>query len=308
VVASRGPGLPDEAARRVFVVTGGHAGIGYFASEQLAAAGAEVVLASRRADRADLAMQAIRRHVPDARISHIALDLSRLSAVRDAGAQIAQLPRVDGLILNAAALTQKKRTLTEDGHELVFGTNYFGNAALVAEVLPSLRHSARIVTMGSMAHGIGRIHLDDLERAQSAYRGFRTYATSKLAQMLFAVELDRRLRARNSSIISAIAHPGGALDGLTPDRPPAFVSSSRQRRAAALQRAFVQGKDRAAWPAVHAALAPEVRGGQLWGPGNRSGRAAPKVEPLRGALDDAALARELWEHTARLLDLQWDLG
>ncbi|PJJ55699.1 SDR family NAD(P)-dependent oxidoreductase [Compostimonas suwonensis] len=297
--------LPD-ARGKTFVVTGGNAGIGYFISEQLAGAGATIVLASRSEAKARLAMQAITQTVPDARLEYIPLDLSSLESARSAGDQIGALHRVDGLILNAAALTQKQRKETTDAHEFVFGTNHYGNAQLIAAALPHLADTpgARLVTMGSVAQRMGRIHLDDLEQHHETYRGFRTYGTSKLAQMLFARELDRRLRAANSTTISLIAHPGGAIDGLTPDRAPAFEHTARQRRGAIVMRPFVQGKDHAAWPAVRAALDPAAQGGQLWGPGSATGSRPPRLDPMRGAFTDTRLAQDLWERTTKELGLQ----
>jgi NAD(P)-dependent dehydrogenase (short-subunit alcohol dehydrogenase family) len=300
--------VPD-APGKVFVVTGGHAGIGYFVSEQLALDGARVVLASRSAQKAQQAMQAIRARVPGAELDYLELDLSSLTQVKAAGQEIAALERVDGLILNAASLTQKERRHTPDGHELVFGTNFFGNVQLIAETLPALQRTpaSRVVTMGSMAYRIARLHLDDLERSADSYRGFRTYATAKLAQMIFALELDRRLRAAASSTISVIAHPGGALDGLTPDRPPAFTVDPGTRRKARIQRAFVQGKDRAAWPVVQASIGAHVEGGRLWGPGSATGSKPPKLERLRGSLNNRETARALWDQATRELDLHWEI-
>ncbi|HEY0117719.1 MAG TPA: SDR family NAD(P)-dependent oxidoreductase [Cellulomonas sp.] len=297
------PGVLPDATGRVFVVTGGNAGIGYFISEQLASAGATVVLASRSEAKAHLAMQAIGARVPGASLRYLPLDLSRLPQVRATADGLGALDRIDGLVLNAASLVQKRRSTTQDGHELVLGTNHYGNAQLVAVALPHLARTpgARVVTMGSVAQRAGRIDVDDLEHTRGSYRGLRTYGTAKLAQMLVALELDRRLRTAGRTTVSLIAHPGGAVDGLTPDRPPAFVHTARQRRGAAAMRLFVQGKDRAAWPAVRAALDPDARGGQLWGPGSATGRRPPRLQRLRGALTDHELAAALWERTEREL-------
>ncbi len=289
------------------MVTGGNAGIGYFISEQLASAGATVVLASRDQAKADRAMQAIAARVPGADLRRHPLDLADLAAARRSGELLDDLHRIDGVVLNAAALVQRRRLTTVDGHELVFGTNHYGNAQFVAAALPSLLRGAdtRIVTMGSLAQRIGSLDLDDLERSGTTYRGLRAYATSKQAQMLFALELDRRLKAARRTTMSLMAHPGGALDGLTPDQPPAFERAPRERLTASLMRPFVQGKDRAAWPAVRALLDPAASGGELWGPGSPSGSRAPRLDKLRGALTDPRLARDLWQRTADLLGLRW---
>ncbi|WP_433532822.1 SDR family NAD(P)-dependent oxidoreductase [Micromonospora sp. CA-263727] len=291
----------------MFVVTGGNAGIGYFISEQLASAGATVVLASRSQSKADLAMKAIAARIPKADLRYHSLDISDLSAARQSGAALAEFGRIDGIVLNAAVLSQKQRRETADGHELVFGTNYYGNVQFAAAALPTLLHTegARLVTMGSVAQRIGRLDLNDLEQRNTTYRSMRTYGTSKQAQMHFGLELNRRLVAAGQNMMSLLAHPGGALDGLTPDRPPAFEQTRRDRRNAVLMRPFVQGKDRAAWPAVRALLDPTAAGGELWAPGSATGRCPPRRDPLRGALTDQQLARDLWQKTQETLDIQW---
>jgi NAD(P)-dependent dehydrogenase (short-subunit alcohol dehydrogenase family) len=303
------PGDLPDAGGRVFVVTGGNAGIGYFISEQLASTGATVVLASRSEAKAHLAMQAIRVRVPEADLRYHALDIADLAAARRSGESLAGLGRVDGVVLNAASLSQRQRRETVDGHELVFGTNHYGNVQFVAAALPHLLRTAgsRIVTMGSMAQRLGHIDLDDLEPATATYQSLRTYGTAKQAQMLFALELDRRLRAAGRTASSLLAHPGGAVDGLTPDRPPAILPSPRDRRRAVLLRPFVQGKDRAAWPAVRAVLDPTAEGGQLWGPGSPTGRRPPRLDRLRGALGDPQLAHDLWQRTSQTLGITWDV-
>ncbi|WP_053385344.1 SDR family NAD(P)-dependent oxidoreductase [Leucobacter celer] len=299
--------LPD-ASGKTFVVTGGNAGIGYFISEQLASAGATVIIASRNEMKARLAIQAVTRNVPHARLDFISLDLASLESAGAAGEQIGKLDRVDGLILNAAALAQNQRKATSDGYEFVLGTNHYGNARLAAAALPHLARTAgaRVVTMGSVAQRVGRISLHDREQRERKYRGFRTYGTAKLAQMLFALELDRRLRDSSLSMMSLIAHPGGAVGALTPDRAPALMHTPAQRRGAVLMRPFVQGKDRAAWPAVRAALDPDVNGGQIWGPGSATGSRPPRLALMHGAVNDRKLAKELWQRTTDELNLVWD--
>jgi NAD(P)-dependent dehydrogenase (short-subunit alcohol dehydrogenase family) len=278
----------------VFVVTGGNAGIGYFISEQLAGTGARVVLAVRDPAKAELAMTAIRTRVPDADLGHVTLDLADLASVRRAAAELADLPRVDGLVLNAAALTQPRRTETVDGHELNYGTNHLGNFALVAHLYPLVARTpgSRIVTMGSMAVRLVRPTLDDLESVAKPFRSLGTYGRSKLAQMLFAVELDRR--ARGDGVTSVLAHPGTALNSVTPSRPPALHRTRNQRLIALPLAPFAQSKEHAAWPAVRATLDPAVEGGQLWGPRFLHSKGAPVLEKPLKVLAERALADRVW--------------
>jgi len=304
------------AARdRTFLVTGGNAGIGYFISEQLAGAGAHVVIASRSAEKAERAVEAIRRHVPEARLDHVALDLSRLTSVRGIADRLAGVARLDGVVLNAALLARPERSVTVDGNELILGTNHLGNFALVERLLPLLADGpgagaeagGRIVTMSSVAARFTRLDLDDLQSAREPYRAMRTYARSKLAQTVFALELDRRLRAAGSPVRSIVAHPGGALDGLTPSRPPVHVRT-RAEHLRALPKLFVaQSKEHAAWPAVRAVLDPDVDGGEVWGPRVLRTMGRPKRESVPAAWSDRDLATRLWESSRQLTGARWEL-
>jgi NAD(P)-dependent dehydrogenase (short-subunit alcohol dehydrogenase family) len=301
--------LPS-ARGKVFVVTGGNAGIGYFVSEQLARAGATVLIAGRSAERGQRAERAIRAMVPDASLGHLRLDLADLSSVAAAGAEIAALDRVDGLIMNAGVLTQFSRQETADGNELVFGTDHLGHAALGAHAYPGLERTpgSRLVTVGSFGARFVRLRFDDLQANAGRYHGFATYLRAKLAQMVFAAELDRRLRAAGSPVSSIQAHPGGALDGLTPPRPPVQVRTPKLR-AIGLAGLLVaaQGKEAAAWPIVRAALDPSARGGQLYGPRHLRSRGRPVLEkPAPHFLDEAAGER-LWKATEELTGTPWPL-
>ena len=147
------PNALPNAEGKTFVVTGGHAGIGYFISEQLARTGAEVVMASRSEAKARTAMSAVRARVPGARLSFVPLDLSRLSSVAAAAARLSELPRIDALVLNAAAILTAARTETFDGNETVYGVNAVGNFALAAQSMAALERTAgsRLVTLASIA-------------------------------------------------------------------------------------------------------------------------------------------------------------
>jgi NAD(P)-dependent dehydrogenase (short-subunit alcohol dehydrogenase family) len=289
----------------VFVVTGGNKGIGYFIAEQLATTGATVVIAARNAAKAELAMTAIKARVPEADLRHVLLDLADLGSVRTAAGELADLPRLDALILNAGALTQKRRTETVDGHELNFGTNHLGHFALVARLYPLLARTgdSRVITMGSLAARLVSPDPDDLESTGDRFRSFRTYGRSKLAQMLFAVELDRRLRAADATVMSVMAHPGTALDSATPSRPPMRERSGKDRLIAVPMTPFVQSKEHAAWPAVRATLDPAVLGGQLWGPAFLHSRGRPTLTKPLTVLADTDLAARVWTASERATEL-----
>ncbi|WP_399887214.1 SDR family NAD(P)-dependent oxidoreductase [Streptomyces sp. BBFR51] len=297
------------AADRTFLVTGGNAGIGYFLAEQLAATGAVVVLGSRDAGKAGAAADSIRAHVPDARVRHLRLDLADLSSLEGAVERL-DVERLDAVVHNAGvALDDPPRRETDDGHELMFGTNHLGHFALTRWLAPllSAAPAARVVTVGSFAARSERLDLDDLESAGD-YRPGRTYGRSKLAQMTFGFELDRRLRAAGSTVSSVVAHPGGALDSLTPSRPPLHTTTAGERLRALPAALMVQGKEAGAWPVVRAVLDPGVRGGQLWGPRVFGLRGAPRSEPVPAHMADAAVAARLWAASCELTGVEPHLG
>ncbi|MEV5980480.1 SDR family NAD(P)-dependent oxidoreductase [Streptomyces sp. NPDC052114] len=287
---------PRRAEGRVFLVTGGNAGIGYFVAEQLSASGATVVLGCRDPAKAEAARGSIRSRVPGARVRSVRLDLADLASL---GPAVASLPvaRLDAVVHNAGvALDDPPRRETGAGHELMFGTNHLGHFALTAHLMPllSAAPAARVVTVGSFAAKSERLDLDDLQ-SRHDYRPQRTYGRSKLAQMYFGLELDRRLRALGSTTESVVVHPGGALDSLTPSRPPVHVRAAGARLYAWPAALLLQGKHAGAWPAVRAVLDPDVRGGQVWGPHRFGLRGAPRHEPVWSHLADPAAAARLWD-------------
>ncbi|MFJ3709476.1 MULTISPECIES: SDR family NAD(P)-dependent oxidoreductase [unclassified Streptomyces] len=285
----------------VFLVTGGNAGIGYFVAEQLSASGATVVLGSRNPAKAEVARASIRSRVPGARVRAVQLDLADLTSLGTA-VEALDVECLDAVVHNAGvALDGPPREETGAGHELMFGTNHLGHFALTQWLMPLLSSApaARIVTMGSFAAKSERLDLDDLQ-SRHDYRPKRTYGRSKLAQMYFGLELDRRLRAVHSAVTSVVVHPGGALDSLTTSRPPVHVRTAGARLCGAPAALLVQGKHAGAWPAVRAVLDPAVRGGQLWGPRVFGLRGKPRCEPVWDHLADTLVAARLWDASCDL--------
>ncbi|MGW0903229.1 SDR family NAD(P)-dependent oxidoreductase [Streptomyces sp. NPDC002853] len=292
--------LPRAEGKSV-LVTGGNAGIGYFVAEQLAGAGATVVLGSRDTSKAEAAIASIGSRVHGARVTHVPLDLSDLASL-EASVHALGLDRLDAVVHNAGvALDHPPRRETRAGHELMFATNHLGHFALTHHLAPLLAATpgSRIVTTGSFAAKSERLDPDDLQSAHD-YQPKRAYARSKLAQMLFALELDRRLRAGGSTTLSVLVHPGGALDSLTPSRPPVHVRTNGERLRHFPLGLLVQGKDAGAWPAVRAVLDPSVRGGQMWSPRAFGLRGTPRLEPVWGHLADTTTAARLWETSCAL--------
>ncbi|MER7342419.1 SDR family NAD(P)-dependent oxidoreductase [Streptomyces sp. NPDC000075] len=285
-----------RAEGKTFLVTKGNAGIGYFVAEQLAGTGATVVLGSRDGAKAEAAIASLVSRVPGARVGHVRLDLADAASL-GASVDALGLDHLDAVVHNAGvALDHPPRRETRDGHELMFATNHLGHFALTHHLAPLLAATpgSRIVTTGSFAAKSERLNLDDLQSAHD-YRPQRAYARSKLAQMLFSLELDRRLRAVGSTTLSVLVHPGGALDSLTPSRPPFHARTTGTRLSRLPLRLVVQGKDAAAWPAVRAVLDPGVRGGHMLGPRAFGLRGTPRVEPLWSHLADPTTSARLWE-------------
>jgi NAD(P)-dependent dehydrogenase (short-subunit alcohol dehydrogenase family) len=205
------------------------------------------------------------------------------------------------LLINNAGVMMLPEQRTKQGFEMQFGTNHLGHFALTRWLMPllSAAPAARVVTVGSFAAKSERLDLADLQSRRD-YRPGRAYGRSKLAQMYFALELDRRLRARDATVASVLVHPGGALDSLTPSRPPVHertVGTWLRARPAGL---VLQGKHAGAWPAVRAVLDPAVRGGGLWVPRAYGLRGRPRPAPLWAHLTDTSVAARLWDASREL--------
>ncbi|MDJ0323520.1 SDR family NAD(P)-dependent oxidoreductase [Cryobacterium sp. PH31-AA6] len=303
--------LPGQAGK-TFVITGANTGLGYFTAEQLADAGAHVVLACRNPARAETAAGAIRGRVPGAAVSTVPLDVADLASVRRAAEILLELPAVHGLILNAGIVhPPRTRELSVDGDELVLATNYLGHFALTALLLPALQRTpgSRVVSLGSMISRIIDSTLDDLQLEKN-YKKWTAYAQSKIALQVFGFELDRRLRAAGADgpdgITSLVAHPGYSISGLTPGIRGVSEPGRGARFVDNLQGMMAQGKDRGAWPIVRAAADPDAAGGQYYGPRFLT-RGAPTLQtPTRTSLDEA-VAAALWSRSESLTKTPFSL-
>ena len=291
------PSALPSAAGRTVVVTGGNAGIGYFTSEQLAGAGARVILASRSPEKARRAIDSIRERTPAAELAFVRLDLASLASVAQAAGELAALGPIDVLVNNAGIVNPSaRRRTTDDGLELLVGANALGHFALTAQLWPALAPDARVIGLGSMATRMVRLAAGtgtgDL-LSERRYRPFRAYGLSKHAVHGFAFELDRRIRAAGSSRLSLLAHPGFSVDGLSERRPGINdLPLSRRLRDGALS-FLAQGKQHGAWPTVRAALDPEAQSGRFFGP-SRTLTGLPIVMAPVLSSADPAFGASLW--------------
>ncbi len=302
--------MSADAGRRTVVVTGATAGLGYWASEQLAAAGHRVVLAARDPERAAAALASIGSVVPGADVDHVPLDLADLDSVATAADALAErLPKgIDALVNNAGVVGSRQQRTTAQGHELQMGTNHLGHFALTARLLPLVeRRSGRVVHLGSIAHRWARLDRSDPLGA-AHYSSYRQYARSKLAVMRFGFELAGRLADVGSSVTSVVAHPGFSLDVLAPDRPPVTSSRAEPAWTRPAQRLYAQGKDVGAEPIVHAAVAPGVRSGEYWGPSGWMQLRGPATRvTAEPTAYDRTGAAQLWAASERAVGLAFAL-
>jgi NAD(P)-dependent dehydrogenase (short-subunit alcohol dehydrogenase family) len=282
--------VPNQHGK-TFVVTGGNSGIGYFVSEQLARAGARLVLASRSPEKALTAATSIRQHVPGAITEFVRLDLSSLASIREAAGAIRKLGPIDGLINNAGVTTgSRERKVTEDGLEFVIGSNTFGAFALTAQVFPALVPDARVVSVGSMATRLVKPDSANLQSDHGKFSFFRAYGYSKHAMHAFAFELQRRLSAAGSGIESLLAHPGTAIDLKSERRPGINDGRKLYDYLAAIA---AQGKDHGAWPIVRAATDPGARGGEFYGPERNVAGRPVRIQPVAASASEQ-FGQEFW--------------
>lgn len=298
--------IGDQSGRHV-VITGGNSGIGLQAARYLAQAGAHVVLACRNPTKAARAVETIRSHVPDAQVSYQLLDLADLGSVRAfVDAYVAQGAPLDVLINNAGVMMTPRQE-TADGHELQLGTNHLGHFALTLGLLPLLLASKdpRVVSVSSHMHTIGRIRFDDLQSTRR-YHPVVAYAQSKLANLLFVLELQERLRAVDSPVRVTAAHPGYCnteLQQRARDRGSKIIGNAMILSA----RAFAQSPQMGALPTVRAAVDPTLAGGEYIGPRALWGtRGYPTVTWRAPQARDAKVAARLWDVSETMTGVAWD--
>ena len=303
------PGRLPAQNGRVYVVTGGNAGLGYFTAEQLASTGAHVVLASRNAKKADAAIRSIRERVGRASLDRITVDLSSLESASAAGATIAEFDRLDGLVLNAGATTGSRvRLETDDGLELTMATNYVGHFALVAGAWPILARTAesRVVGLSSLATEIVRLDAGDL-MSDRRYGFFRAYAFSKHAMHGFVLELDRRSRSASAGVSGVLSHPGYAIDGLTPERAGIASRGPGDRAYGASIAVAAQGKNRGAASIVRALLDPTVVGGEYVGPEFLT-RGRPVLQRAAASSASPEFGAYLWAQSELWTGVRFDVA
>jgi NAD(P)-dependent dehydrogenase (short-subunit alcohol dehydrogenase family) len=289
------------------IVTGATGGLGYETAMALAGAGAIVILTGRSDAKGLRAIEGICERFPNALIAYEHLDLASLASVADFARRFAAgNEQLDLLVNNAGVMALPKRLQTEDGFEMQLGTNYLGHYALTARLLPQLRRAKapRVVNLSSLAHRSGAINFDDLQ-GKLSYRPWRAYCRSKLAMLMFSLELQRRSLAAGWGVMSLAAHPGYARTDLIANGPGANSLSSQAGRL--LQPLISQSAAEGALPTLFAATSPAAEPGGYYGPnGFYELKGPPTLAKIMPQAKDFAAAAMLWDVSAMLTGVSFD--
>jgi NAD(P)-dependent dehydrogenase (short-subunit alcohol dehydrogenase family) len=292
--------VPSQQGK-LAVVTGATGGLGYETALALAQHGAEVILAARNADKGRDALASIRAAAPSANVHFARVDLASLASVAEFSANLLEQGRaIDMLVNNAGVMALPQRQETVDGFEMQLGVNYLSHYALTGRLLPLLRKASapRVVNLSSLMHRSGKIHLDDLQ-LQRSYTPTKAYGQSKLAMLMFALELQRRSDAHGWRLLSNAAHPGYARTELIPNGPG--TDSLLSRLSIVLQPIMSQSAADGAWPTLQAATAPDAKPAGYYGPdGWFEMRGKSTLAKVSARARDAEVAKRLWDLSAQL--------
>jgi NAD(P)-dependent dehydrogenase (short-subunit alcohol dehydrogenase family) len=292
---------------KVFVVTGANSGIGFEAAKVFAAGGASVVLACRSVKKGDEARASIVDAQPSADVEVVGLDLAELASVkRFADAMRARHRAIDVLCNNAGVMAIPRRT-TADGFEMQLGTNHLGHFALTGRLLDLLEASgdARVITVSSMVHRVGKIRFDDLQ-GERRYDKWGAYGASKLANLLFAYELARRVERAGKPITSLAVHPGYAATNLQAVGPTMEGSSLMLSINNLGNKVMAQDAAAGALPTIHAATDSSVKNGEYYGPDGLFGMTGKPAKATSSSRShDTAVAAKLWDVSQSLTGVRY---
>ncbi len=300
--------IPDQVGK-IAIITGANSGLGFEATKALAEKNALVIMACRNKEKAEQAKQKILEHNPNARLETIPLDLASLESIKQFAETFkANHEKLDYLFNNAGVMFPPL-TRTKDGFELTFGVNHLGHFALTAHLMPVLLQTprSRIITQSSIYAKRGKIDFDNLN-AEKKYNKSKAYALSKLANLLFTFELQRRLEKANAATISVAAHPGYSNTNLQFVGPEMENSRTRKTLMKITNTLFAQSAAKGALPMLYAATAPDVKGGEYFGPRGlfQVWGHPKKIKPPKKALDQET-AKRLWEVSEQLTKTTYPL-
>jgi NAD(P)-dependent dehydrogenase (short-subunit alcohol dehydrogenase family) len=287
--------IPDQTGKTI-LVTGANSGLGFRSAQALARAGARVILACRNPTKAAEALTAVKNEATGAEPVSVSLDLADLASVSACVEEVGRFSEHLDVLMNNAGVMAIPRRETVDGFEAQFGTNHLGHFALTGRLLPLLLQAPapRVVTTSSQAHRTGKMRWDDVQW-RKRYRKWFAYGQSKLANLLFAFELDRRTRDKGTTLVSVAAHPGYAATHLQAVGPE-MAGNNLMRRFTDIGNSLVAQSDtQGAWPQLYAATMGDVAGGTYYGPGGVfQMRGHPTLVRASRRARDAADAARLW--------------
>lgn len=283
--------IPDQSGRQV-IITGANSGIGFEAAKALAAKGANVTLAVRSLDKGEAAKAAILKEVSSAKLNLAQLDLASLSSVKAFAAGYAKDHASLDLLINNAGIMVPPYSKTEDGFESQMGTNHFGHFSLTAQLFALLAKTpgSRIVNVSSNAHKMGKLNFDDLQWESRKYQSWKAYGDSKLANLYFTFELQRRMKTAGLDILATAAHPGLTETNLAKSAVMRFFNSL-----------IAQPGPMGALPTLMAATEPTAQSGDYFGPAGMAGwKGYPKRVLTTELAHDEGIAARLWEISEKL--------
>lgn len=287
------------------VITGSTEGVGFEDALALSSAGWNVIMMGRNAEKGTESIAKIHKINPKAKVIFEKIDLADLSSIKSFALRMASRGQAINLLINnAGVMTPPKRLETADGFELQFGTNHIGHFALTAQLLPLLRKSpvARVVTVSSIANREGIINFDDLQ-SKSSYAPGKAYSQAKLANLMFALELQRQSEKHGWGIVSMAAHPGVSRTNL-------LITGAGRWSAAGMARTFLpflfQPQAQGALPTLFAATSPEAKGGSYYGPDKMGEtRGFPIIAKIPSQAEDLNVAAKLWEISQKLAKVKF---
>ena len=290
--------MPDQSGK-IAIVTGANSGIGYEAARALASKGAQVVMACRNLSKGESAAAKIKNDYPESDLHLIKLDLSSQDSVKQFAENIKEnYSRLDFLINNAGVMATPFGK-TADGYEMQLGTNHLGHFALTALLFDLLKTTSgsRVVTVSSYVHYMGKINFDDLN-SEKSYQKWLAYGQSKLANVLFGYELQRRSVQASGNPISIVVHPGYAATNL----------QHTTTLFRLLNPFMAQSQEMGALPTLYAATSPDIRGGEFIGPDGFLGQGGyPHVAKSSGRSQDEDVARKLWQVSEQMTGIEFSV-
>ncbi len=297
----------SDLTGKTIVVTGGNSGLGYESVKAFAGKGAEVVLASRSVDKGEEAKMKIQKDVPEGKIKVMQLDLGDLESVRNFASAFKSAYKKLDVLLNNAGIMMTPYFTTKDGFEGQFGTNHLGHFALTGLLMDILLHTegARIVNVSSGAHKNGKMDFDNLQFSEGReYSPMKAYGRSKLSNLLFTYELQRKLEAAKKDTIAVAAHPGVAMTNLARHLEGKFLF----KILSPLFKRMAQDQAMGALPQIRASVDPQVKGSEYYGPGGkREWKGYPVLVPSNEASHNLQDAASLWEESEKLTGVKFTL-